>query len=104
MKVAVLGAGAFGTALAIALARDGAAVGLWARDAAQADAMRASRENARYLPGCRLPGSVAVSAEMDQFSAADIILAAVPTRAMGALLADLEGSPGRVDRGLREGH
>jgi glycerol-3-phosphate dehydrogenase (NAD(P)+) len=96
MRVAVLGAGAFGTALAIALGRDGAPVGLWARDAAQADEMRVSRENARYLPGCRLPDSVVVAAGMDRFSAAKIALVAVPMRAMGALLADMGDRQGRV--------
>jgi glycerol-3-phosphate dehydrogenase (NAD(P)+) len=54
MKISILGAGAWGTALAIALSRRHD-VALWARDCAQAAAMRSSRENARYLPGQRLP-------------------------------------------------
>lgn len=54
MKIAVLGAGAWGTALAIALTRRHEVV-LWARDAAQAAAMRSARTNARYLPNATLP-------------------------------------------------
>ena len=46
MRIAVLGAGAFGTALAVALARGGESVGLWARDADQVAAMKVGRENA----------------------------------------------------------
>lgn len=53
MKVIVIGAGAWGTAIAMAAARHeaGHEVHLWARDAAQAQAMQAARSNARYLPG-----------------------------------------------------
>ena len=52
-SVAILGAGAWGTALAVHLARarESPGVRLWARDAAQASALAATRENARYLPG-----------------------------------------------------
>ena len=57
MKIAVLGAGAWGTALAVnASARHG--VKLWLRDPAQAQALRADRENKRYLPGIGLPAAI----------------------------------------------
>jgi glycerol-3-phosphate dehydrogenase (NAD(P)+) len=60
MDILVLGAGAWGTALAISAgARH--KVTLWARDAAQAAAMAAARENAHYLPGFRLPESVVLA-------------------------------------------
>ncbi|MCX8115021.1 MAG: glycerol-3-phosphate dehydrogenase, partial [Burkholderiaceae bacterium] len=49
-KVAVLGAGAWGTAIACALAQRHV-VTLWARDSAQAERLRAERQNTRYLPG-----------------------------------------------------
>ncbi|MCA3027744.1 MAG: glycerol-3-phosphate dehydrogenase, partial [Rhodocyclaceae bacterium] len=54
MRIAVLGAGAWGTALAIALARKHN-VNLWGRDAAQMQAIAASRINQKYLPGVTLP-------------------------------------------------
>ncbi|MGH8335998.1 MAG: NAD(P)H-dependent glycerol-3-phosphate dehydrogenase, partial [Gammaproteobacteria bacterium] len=54
MKIVVLGAGSWGTALAISASRNAAAqhqVTLWARDAAQTACLQAQRVNARYLPG-----------------------------------------------------
>jgi glycerol-3-phosphate dehydrogenase (NAD(P)+) len=63
MNVTLLGAGAWGTALA-AQAASRHAVMLWARDAAHAAAMHAARENARYLPGVPLPPTLAISADL----------------------------------------
>ena len=62
MKIVVLGAGAWGTALAISAAQHAAghAVSLWARDAAQAADMQARRLNARYLPQVSFPATLAV--------------------------------------------
>ncbi|WP_137896764.1 NAD(P)H-dependent glycerol-3-phosphate dehydrogenase [Ramlibacter sp. 2FC] len=62
MNIMVIGAGAWGTALAISASRHpaGHKVQLWARDPAQAQAMQATRENARYLPGIALPAALAV--------------------------------------------
>jgi glycerol-3-phosphate dehydrogenase (NAD(P)+) len=63
MKILVLGAGAWGTALAMSASQNPQArheVTLWARDAAQAAAMRAARVNARYLPELPLPASLRV--------------------------------------------
>jgi len=62
--VAVLGAGSWGTALAIQFARGGRAVRLWSRDAAQLAAMAHSRRNARYLPESPFPDSLAVEADL----------------------------------------
>lgn len=86
MKVAVLGAGAFGTAMAVALARDGAEVGLWARDPEHAQAMRSSGRNDRRLASVDLPESVTVSAEIGDFSSADTVLLAVPMQRLDAFL------------------
>ena len=63
-RVAILGAGAWGTALAVHLARTPSApeLRLWARDAAQARAITAARENLRYLPGVPLSGAIAIGA------------------------------------------
>ena len=83
MKIAVLGAGAFGTAMAMA-ASDRHAVTLWLRDAEQAQALSRSRVNQRYLPGHVLPETVRVSSAAlgawltDQ----DLVVVATP---MGAL-------------------
>jgi glycerol-3-phosphate dehydrogenase (NAD(P)+) len=79
MTIAVLGAGAFGTALAIALADQG--VTLWARDAAAVQAMQDARENAARLPKIRFPDGLTVTADLGQACAADTILMAVPMQA-----------------------
>jgi glycerol-3-phosphate dehydrogenase (NAD(P)+) len=78
MKVAILGAGAWGTALAIALSRRHR-VALCARDAAQAQAMLATRVNARYLPEVALPEPVLVTADVTAaLDGASLALLATP--------------------------
>jgi glycerol-3-phosphate dehydrogenase (NAD(P)+) len=85
-SVAVIGAGAWGTALAIQAARAGAAVTLWARDPTRAAAIEASRRNPR-LPDARLPQRVRITAELP--IAADAFLIAVPLQHMRAVAAQL---------------
>jgi glycerol-3-phosphate dehydrogenase (NAD(P)+) len=80
-KIAVIGAGAWGTALAVLNARAGKHVTLWARDAAKAAAMRATGENPR-LPGIILPENLTITHEMPE---ADILLLAVPMQHLRAL-------------------
>jgi len=63
MKIAVIGAGAWGTAIAIAAAARQHDVLLWARDGAQAAAMQAERCNRRYLPEVKLPEALRISAD-----------------------------------------
>ncbi len=88
MSISVLGSGAFGTSLAIALAQDGDAVTLWSRDASQADQMQSTRTSGRRLPGYELPRSLTVTSDPSAFDA-NICLIAVPTQKLGGFLADL---------------
>lgn len=87
MKVAVLGAGAFGTALAVALSRAGTPIGLWARDPAQAAVMRDLRENARRLPGAALPPSIRISANLQEMAEASVLLLAMPMQQLSGFAA-----------------
>ena len=91
-RIAVLGAGAWGTAIAGALAARGE-VSLWARDAAQARAIAQTRRNERYLPAIVLPASVQVTAELEQAtSKADLLLAATPVAGLRDLLTKISKS------------
>lgn len=87
MKIAVAGAGAFGTGLAIALAANGP-VTLWARDADAARTMHKARENQTRLPGKPLPDSITVTSDLKSLFDADTILLAIPAQKLGGWLAD----------------
>lgn len=100
MKIVVIGAGAWGTAMAISAAAHpaGHSVTLWARDAQQLADMQVQRSNARYLPGIALPpalelagGDVAALA-----AAADLVIVATPMAALRAMLVQLRGCPAPV--------
>lgn len=100
MNIVVIGAGAWGTALAMSAASrgDGRVVTLWARDAAQAQAMRDSGENARYLPGVALPAALqVVHGEIDgHLAAADLIVIGTPMAALREWLGRLQNVPAPV--------
>lgn len=94
MKLAVLGAGAWGTALAATWAPHHRVI-LWGRNAAELDAMRAARVNARYLPGCSLPDALEFSADLAHaVDAAELIVIAVPTGGLRPTLAALAARRG----------
>ena len=94
MKIIVLGAGAWGTAVAMSAAQHpaGHAVTLWARDAAQAAQMQTQRHNARYLPGIILPPSLTLA--HGDFAAlwtgADLVIVATPMAALRGMLQALQ--------------
>jgi glycerol-3-phosphate dehydrogenase (NAD(P)+) len=90
--VALLGAGAWGTALAVHLAERAAAkpsVTLWTRDAAQARALDRDRVNARYLPGIALPRAMNVTADLNFAVRADLLVVATPAAALPELVREL---------------
>jgi len=87
--IAVLGAGAWGTALAVKLAAR-FPVRLWARDAVQAEAMRATRRNTRYLAASVLPHSIHITAALDDaLAAAQCAIVATPVAALVATISAL---------------
>ena len=87
MKIAVLGSGAWGTALAIHAGSEHA-VSLWSRDAVQADAMRLNRVNARYLPDCAFSEGLTVTAAPigAWLQEMDLVVIATPMRALRQVL------------------
>ncbi len=81
-KLAVLGAGSWGTALAIHLAQNGAQVALWGHDPEEVETLRRDNQNRRYLPGVPFPSGLHTSADLaDCVRNADEILVVVPSHA-----------------------
>ncbi len=81
-KIAILGAGGWGTALAIVLSRSRKPheISLWVHNAERCESIRRERENKTYLPGLKLPESVRVHGELEAtFAGAQVIVGAVPS-------------------------
>ncbi|WP_122466902.1 MULTISPECIES: NAD(P)H-dependent glycerol-3-phosphate dehydrogenase [Brevundimonas] len=86
-SVGVMGAGAWGTALAQVMARRGHDTLLWAREAEVVESAAQVRENTAFLPGVRLEDNVSVTGDLSVLSQADMILAVPPAQHMRATLA-----------------
>ena len=81
MNVAVLGAGSWGTALALQLCRAGNQIRLWDRKDSRAKQMQKNRENTQYMPGCIFPDSLSVSSDMQWvLEGADLVLVVTPSQ------------------------
>lgn len=86
-RIAVLGAGSWGTALAMLLSRNGHGVRLWGHDPAHIDSLRQDRENRQFLPGFPLPPSIEPTADLEQALAdATALLIVVPSQFFAAVL------------------
>lgn len=100
MKICVLGAGAWGTALAVSASsqdRSPHALTLWARDAALVTAMQSTRQNQRYLPGAALPESLqvtggAASSLEAAVAGQDLIIIATPMAGLRSVLLRLQAA------------
>jgi len=80
VKVAVIGAGSWGTALALLLARKGVLISLWAHREAHVVQLQADRENQAYLPGFFFPDNIIVTTDLQEaISGAQIVLMVVPS-------------------------
>jgi glycerol-3-phosphate dehydrogenase (NAD(P)+) len=108
-KIAILGAGGWGTALAIVLSRSRKRheISLWVHSAPRAEAIERERENKAYLPGPKLPASVQIHSELESaLSGAQVIVGAVPSTharavyASAAPLADRGASFVSASKGL----
>lgn len=92
MRIAILGNGGFGTAMALSLARAGREVALWGHDPAYTGQIAATRRNPRYLEDVELPASVLVSADAAAvLHGADAVLVAVPTQHIRGVVNSLRG-------------
>jgi len=86
-KIAVLGAGSWGTALALQLDRSGSHSFLWDRDTENLEQIRATRFNHRYLPGIDIPESIVVESDiLDAVKASDHVLVVTPSHAFASIM------------------
>ncbi len=85
MTIAVLGAGAFGTAMAIAIARGGTDVVLWGRNPDESAEMQAARRNVKRLPDADFPDTLRVVGSISDIGC-DVVLLAVPTQTLSDFL------------------
>ncbi len=88
-RATVIGAGSFGTALAVLLARGGLRATLQTRTAEQADRLQSDRENRVYLPGVDLPGQLRIESAAAGVARADYVFLAVPTRGLDEVIGAL---------------
>ncbi|HTL52454.1 MAG TPA: NAD(P)H-dependent glycerol-3-phosphate dehydrogenase [Planctomycetota bacterium] len=90
-RLCILGAGAFGTAMAIHFARLGHTVRLWGRDREAMDRMQAERINRRRLPGIQLPELVLATSDLEvALGGIDLVIVALPTQKMRSVLTGLK--------------
>ncbi len=86
MKVGVLGAGAWGTALAQVAARNGGEILLWAREPEVAEAINATRENPVFLPGMALSANIRAVCDLEPLESCDALLVVTPAQHVRATL------------------
>jgi glycerol-3-phosphate dehydrogenase (NAD(P)+) len=86
--IAVIGAGAWGSALALTCARAGRRVTLWEQDAANANQLAKTRES-KFLPGVRIVDSIAIAGDLAEAAGADAVLLVVPAQAVRAVVTSL---------------
>jgi glycerol-3-phosphate dehydrogenase (NAD(P)+) len=96
-RIAILGAGAWGTALAAALARNGLSIMLWGRDRENIDGIRERRENRRYLPDLELPAGIDATTDLGHaVRGADALLYATPSHTFREMLRMVAAADGRA--------
>ena len=90
-SLAVVGAGAWGTTLAVLLshANPNRRITLWARRAEFAEQLRAERENRAYLPGLTLPGGLHITSALEEVGDAQAVFIAVPSKGLRTVMESL---------------
>ncbi len=89
-RIAVIGAGNWGTALAVVAGRKGHEVSLWSRNAAVVDSINHQRENAAYLPGSVIPAGISATTNLaEALAAAELVILSVPSHVTRQLLLDM---------------
>ena len=92
-SVGVLGAGAWGTALAQMLASDGRAVKIWAREEELVEEINSAHTNSLFLPSAKLSQSVTATSDLADMARLDALLVVTPAQHMGSVLAGMPAHP-----------
>ena len=91
-QIAIVGAGGWGTALAVLWAKQGNEITLWGHDPERTEKVRATRENPDYLPGIKLPESIRVTSDIADCASADLIVLVTPSIALRSVAHQLRAS------------
>lgn len=103
MNITIIGAGAWGTALAISFS-DSHRVTLWSRESEQVEEMRATRTNQSFLPDISLPGNIELTADFfPALAVSDLAIVALPTAALRETLQQIAKLPEHVPGGYKAG-
>ena len=92
-RVGVLGAGAWGTALAQMLASDGREVLIWAREAELVEEINSARTNSLFLPSATLADTIRATGNLSEMATLETLLVVTPAQHMGKVLADMPAHP-----------
>jgi glycerol-3-phosphate dehydrogenase (NAD(P)+) len=84
-KIAIIGAGSWGTALASLWGKDGQEISLWGNNAARAEQLAKTRESKDYLPGIKLPDSIRVTSDLGKCCTADLIVFVTPSTVLRSI-------------------
>ena len=102
-RTAIIGAGGWGTALAILWSKRGNEITLWGHDPARTDQVRVQRENVNYLPGVKLPDSISVTSDLKDCATADLVVFVTPSTALRSVANQLRSILSRSDVVLLSG-
>lgn len=91
-NTAIIGAGGWGTALAILWSKRGNAVTLWGNNPERAARLRETRENEEYLPGIKLPGAIHITSEIADCRGADLVVFVTPSVALRSVAQRLQAA------------
>jgi len=92
-KIAVIGAGGWGTALSIVWSKQALEISVWGRDPARIEQLRQSRENSAYLPGVTLPDTVGLTSDLGTCANADVIVFVTRSTALREIAARVRAIP-----------
>ena len=92
MRIAVLGAGSWGTTLAVLLANNSHQINLWSYRESDAEIIRTTHENPSFLPGIKIPDAVKATSDLHEATAnSEMLVAAIPSQYLRAVVSQLQG-------------